>query len=214
MDFGTDTRFDRVIVNEYGESDVYRCTAFSLQSWNGADWDTIHTGTTLGESIRIDLTNPVVSTKLRLQIVASTAPVSIWMLKVQDSARPNPALSSFRVWQEQNFSLAEINAGSASASAIAAGDGIANAVKFALGIGNVRQPWQGAVTPVIPGDPPLFSFKRASRDARYVVQSSENLADWSDLTTDPGAVGTTVNVPFPSTPSGRSFLRLRVDPEP
>jgi alpha-L-fucosidase len=214
MNFGTATRFDRVIVNEYGESNVYRCTAFSLQSWNGAGWDTIHTGTTFGESIRIDLTNPVVSSKLRLQILGSTATVSIWMLKVQDSARPNPALSSYRVWQEQNFSLAEIAAGSASANGIAAGDGVANAVKFALGIGNVRQPWQGVVTPIIPGDTPLFSFYRAGRDARYVVQSSENLADWSDLATDPGAVGTTVNVPFPTSVSGKSFLRLMVDPEP
>ena len=216
IDFGVATCFDRVIINEYCDSDVYRCTSFALQSWNGTDWDTVYTGTTLGESIRIDLTNPVVSSKLRLQILASTAPVSIWMLKVQDSARPNPALSSFRIWQEQNFSLAEINSGRASANSISASDGIANAVKFALGIGNVRQPYPGNPTPVSPrpGDTPLFSFYRASRDARYIVQSSENLYDWSNLTIDPGLVGSTVNVPFPPAPSGKSFLRLLVNPEP
>lgn len=83
--FSKPTRFDRVIVNEYGEKNNYHCTSFEIQTWNGKDWTTCHTGTTLGESCRIDLPRPVTTGKLRLRILKSTSPVSLWMLKVQDS---------------------------------------------------------------------------------------------------------------------------------
>ncbi len=217
IDFGASTRFDRVIVNEYGESGIYRCSSFNLQAWNGSSWEIIHTGSTLGESLRIDLPAPVTSEKLRLQILSSTSPVSIWMLKVQDSARPNPAQSSYRLWQEQYFSLSEINAGNADPSRAAANDGVANALKFALGINDVRHPYSGSsMTPLVPrsGDSPLFTFQRAHRDARYTVQSSENLVQWDTLATDPGSVGSLVSVEFPPSTSHKSFLRLNVDPEP
>jgi alpha-L-fucosidase len=218
--FANSTRFDRVIINEYGEDDVYRCTSFNLQAWNGSSWDIIHTGTTLGESIRIDLSAPVTATKLRLQILGSTNTVSIWMLKVQDSARPNPAQTSYRLWQEQNFSLAEINAGTADSDTIAANDGVANALKFALGISDVRNPYNGtSLTPLVPreGDTPLFTFLRAQRDAGYTVQASEDLTHWNTLAIDPGSTGSTgslVSVPVPQSSTGKSFVRLNVDPEP
>ena len=215
IDFGSPTRFDRVIVNEYGESGVYRCTSFVLESGDGETWTTFHTGTTLGESIRIDLTTPFTSRKLRLRVITSTSPVSIWSLKVQDSARPNPAQSSYQLWQNQNFSLAEIGAGLAGETQTPAGDGVANSLKFALGIENVRSPYTGnSLTPLAeaPDDTLLFTFQRASRDATYAVEASENLVDWSTIANNPGTVGTVAEVPFPNPGSGKSFLRLRVLP--
>lgn len=215
IDFGTSTRFDRVIVNEYGESSVYRCTSFILQSWNGSTWQTIHTGTTLGESRRIDLASPVVTQKLRLQVLTSSAPVSIWMLKVQDSARPDPDLSDYRIWQDQHFSLAEIASGAADPIAVPAADGIPNAMKFGLGISDVRRPYSGGtLTPVTPraGASPLFSFFRANREASYLVQSSENLSGWTTLATNPGTPGNQASVAFPEVAGGKCFLRLSIEP--
>jgi hypothetical protein len=215
IDFGGPTRFDRVIVNEYGESGVYRCTSFALESGDGETWTTFHTGTTLGESIRIDLPTPVTSGKLRLRVITSTSPVSIWNLKVQDSARPNSAQSSYQLWQNQNFSLAEIGIGLAAETQTPAGDGVPNALKFALGIEDVRSPYIGtSLTPLAdaPDDTLLFTFQRAHRDVTYSVEASEDLIDWSTIATNPGTVGTVAEVPFPNPGSVRSFLRLRVLP--
>lgn len=213
IDFGTPTRFDRVIVNEYGEGNAYRCTSFVLESGEGETWTTLHTGTTLGESIRIDLTTAVTSRKLRLRILSSTSPVSIWNVKVQDSARPNPAQSSYQLWQHQNFSLEEIEAGLAGKDQAPAADGVANALKFALGIEAVRLPYTGAsLTPLAvgPDDTHIFTFQRARRDAIYSVEASQDLVDWSTIATNPGTVGSLAEVPFPDPLSGRSFVRLRV----
>ena len=215
IDFGTPTRYDRLIVNEYGEGNGYRCTSFVLESGDGATWTTLQNGTTLGESLRLDLAVPATSRYLRLRILASTNPVSIWNLKVQDSARPDPARSAFRVWQEQNFSLAEIATGLAAETASPAGDGVPNAVKFGLGLENARQNQGGLnLTPLVarPGQTPLFTFARARRDAAYTVQSSTDLLDWLELAVNPGPVGGTAEVGFPDEPDGTCFLRLRIDP--
>ena len=107
--------------------------------------------------------------------------------------------------------------GLANPQATPANDGVANALKFALGIGDARKAYNGpALTTLTPraGDLPLFGFFRANRDARYIVEISEDLSAWQTLSTNPGDVGTEVEIPVPATPSGRNFIRLNVDPEP
>ncbi|MBA4388181.1 MAG: hypothetical protein C0404_09385 [Verrucomicrobia bacterium] len=80
VDLGAPTLFDRVIVNEFST----RIQNFSLEYWNGASWNTLTNGTTIGEARRMDFP-PVVGSKLRLNVLYATEAVSIYMIKVQNS---------------------------------------------------------------------------------------------------------------------------------
>jgi alpha-L-fucosidase len=214
-DFDTPVTFDRVIINEYLEGAVGRCQGFVLESWDGAAWQIFYTGITIGESKRMDI-SPVTTTKFRLRITAATNSVSIWGIKLQNSARPDPLRSSFQLWQNQNFTVQEIQAGLANKSTSPAGDGIPNALKFAFGLDNVRKPAApGSLTTLSQGagGAPMLNFNRASKDASYTVEKSEDLLNWTTLTVDPGVAGGAVQVPLPSTDSGKSFLRVNVNAE-
>ncbi|MFD0894280.1 alpha-L-fucosidase [Luteolibacter ambystomatis] len=217
FDFGQATTFDRIMVNEYGEGDVYRCQSFDLQtSDDGSAWTTIHSGTTLGESIRIDLPAPVTSRWLRLRVNSASGAVSIWMFKVQNSARPDPEKTSFRLWQEQNFTLGEIQSGIAGADTTPWGDGLPNFLKYALGIGNARHPHTGGSATtfgMFPGGGWKFQFHRARPDVTYTIQSSSDLQNWQLYDQDPGSVGSPVEVFVPGG-TGSLFLRLQAAEKP
>ncbi|MDB6079503.1 MAG: crotonobetainyl-CoA--carnitine CoA-transferase, partial [Akkermansiaceae bacterium] len=85
-DFETPVTFDRVIINEYLEGGAGRCQGFVLEAWDGTAWQIFYTGTTIGESLRADFT-PVTTAKFRLRMTAASASVSIWGIKLQNSAR-------------------------------------------------------------------------------------------------------------------------------
>jgi len=100
------------------------------------------------------------------------------------------------------------------------GDGVANLVKFALGLpGNA--PAAPAALPAATLEPVTaelhFLFHRGTDDVRYVVESSSTLAagSWVEEFTieknaDPGTVGQDVLVEIPMGSDTKKFLRLRV----
>ncbi|MCU0796563.1 MAG: hypothetical protein MUF31_11570 [Akkermansiaceae bacterium] len=68
----------------------------------------------------------------------------------------------------------------------------------------------GNATPliIIPGPSgPSARFFRAAVDVRYDIYSSSDLVSWQLLGSDPGSVGSTVEIPLPQT-SMRHFVRL------
>lgn len=214
INFDQSATFDRIIANEYGENGVYRCQSFVLEtSDDGSTWSTIHTGGTLGESIRIDLPTAVTAKLLRLRVITSSAPVSLWMFKVHNSGKPDATKTSYQLWQQQNFTLAETASGIADANATPWGDGVPNFLKFALGIGDVRRPYTG-VNPVSFSPSNTggwnFSFPRVHRDVNYIIEKSGNLTDWEPVAANPGTVGATATVHLLAEPAlQKSFFRLR-----
>ena len=115
LDFGTPTTFSRVIANEY----LTRIQSFNLQSWDGSSWQTITTGTTIGESARIDFP-AVTTTKLRLNILAASDSPSLWMLKVQTGGTSPPPPDHDGAWTSPTGGVWQI-AGLWENSAIASG---------------------------------------------------------------------------------------------
>jgi len=63
VDFGTERTFNSTLVHE----DPSRVTAYSIQSWNGSEWTTCATGTTLGPN-KVDKFKPVTASRVRLAI--------------------------------------------------------------------------------------------------------------------------------------------------
>ncbi len=93
LDFGAPTTFSRVVANEY----LTRIQSYNLQSWDGSAWQIITSGTTLGESARIDFP-AVTTTKLRLNILAASDAPSLWMFKVQAGGIAPPPPDHDSTW--------------------------------------------------------------------------------------------------------------------
>jgi hypothetical protein len=72
LDFGASVTFNKIILHEYEN----RITIIKLQQWNGSAWADIYSGTTIGSS-RIIFLPSVISSKVRLLIVASTSTPTI-----------------------------------------------------------------------------------------------------------------------------------------
>ena len=112
------------------------------------------------------------------------------------------------------FTPAEIQAGLSEPAADAAGDGVANLIKFALGHDSPRTPLPAALYPkaaVGTGGILSISFQRAESAVRYEVQASSALTTWSVIAVNPGTVGQSVTT-FDTAPPGQPgrFLRLRL----
>ncbi|MBK1884051.1 alpha-L-fucosidase [Luteolibacter pohnpeiensis] len=211
LDFGAETVFDRVILNEYLENGVGRAKTFELDAWSDGEWQSVHQGTTIGESLRVDL-SPVTTSKLRLKILTSSGPVSISMLKIQNSSKPDPSTSSYKVWQQQGFSTADIEQGLAEPDHSPGGDGVPNVMKFALGITQPKRPVSSEMMPKLAmEDGATFSFFRATQDAVYQVEQSQDLLNWEELITNPGEVGQMVQVRIADDEAGANFVRLWVN---
>lgn len=98
VDFGAERNFDRILIDELEQSPgVGRITSFRLQSWDGADWTTFHTGTTCR---RFSFHNfPAQSTsKVRLMIDTATDAPSIWEFQIHETDH------AFTSWRDQQFS--------------------------------------------------------------------------------------------------------------
>jgi hypothetical protein len=63
VDFGAERTFNSTLIHE----DPSRVTAYSIQSWNGSEWTTCATGTTLGPN-KVDKFKPVTASRVRLAI--------------------------------------------------------------------------------------------------------------------------------------------------
>ena len=116
---------------------------------------------------------------------------------------------------------AGLSGAGATAGAAPHGDGVANLVKFALGLpGNA--PANPSALPAVLAQSGAsgfaFEFHRATGEVRYVVESSTTLAPGSWTTeaviernADPSSVGHDVAVEVPKGSAPKKFLRLRVE---
>jgi len=95
VDFGTNRTFNSTVIKE----SVGRVSAYGIQYWNGADWTTCATGTTIGVS-KVDKFEPVTAARVRLAIASATggAP-NIAEFEAHLDAGPNLAHSDALVVQ-------------------------------------------------------------------------------------------------------------------
>lgn len=85
VNLGQDMAFDRVIVNEFVDAGN-RVQSFKIEYLDRAQWLEAASGTTIGESLRLDFPE-VTGSKVRLKILAASDYPSIWSFKVQLSNR-------------------------------------------------------------------------------------------------------------------------------
>ncbi len=116
---------------------------------------------------------------------------------------------SFVQWREAHFGLNASLPGAA-ATADPDGDGVSNLLEYALD----GDPLSATEAPSLNLDTSSgalrASFARAADDVTYVVQSSTDLVEWTELARNPGTPGTVVDVDAPAGP--RTFLRLEATP--
>ena len=126
VDFGETRTFNRILIDEFEQSPgVGLVTSFRLQSWNGSEWRTFHTGTTCGRYSLHDVSAQSAS-KVRLLVDSATSASSIWEFQVHDAAH------EFTTWRNQHF---PVNATSDPAYAWNGdpdADGLINLFEFAL----------------------------------------------------------------------------------
>jgi hypothetical protein len=119
------------------------------------------------------------------------------------------------IWENAAaFTPAEISAGLSAPDRDAAGDGVPNLLKFALGHNSPRTPLPVALRPQAGTDAAgalTLTFQRADATLIYAVEASSDLAAWTLVALNLGSVGGSVTVADPA-PAGQSrrFLRLRV----
>jgi O-glycosyl hydrolase len=118
-------------------------------------------------------------------------------------------------WRDTTFAPAAVAAGDGDPLATPAGDGVANLIKWGLGIQNPTTPALPAQLPQVGVDPHgrlTLSFHRARAEATYTVEVADTPGAWQTLVVNPGAVGALVTatdtLAAPGAP--RRFIRLRV----
>ena len=128
-------------------------------------------------------------------------------------AVPGGAWETLSSWRTTHFG-SPANSGAGADLADPDGDGTPNLIEYACG----TAPDSAASRPETPvsiaGDRLAISFDRLRADLIYTVQASNDLAEWLDIATNPGALGESVTVVdsqlLSTTP--RRFLRLKVTP--
>jgi len=129
-------------------------------------------------------------------------------------------LTPLESWKLQNFGLPTIagafTSGTFADLADPDGDGVSNLLEYAFG-GNPSSALSAPLpTSQISNLTLQITFTRARSDLTYVVQGSNDLLTWTDLSTNPGTVSLvtpvtytdSVNLPTANPP--RRFLRLKV----
>jgi hypothetical protein len=125
-------------------------------------------------------------------------------------------ITGFAAWQTGNFSEAELDDPAVSGpDADTNGSGIANLMRYALGLGRNDPPWPAL--PTLTGDAThfRFPFDPDKTDITYRVTASPDLIDWSDIVFDssePHALTPEnghLEVPIDAT-GARRFFRLEV----
>ncbi|MBC8038993.1 MAG: hypothetical protein H7Y06_00455, partial [Opitutaceae bacterium] len=95
-------------------------------------------------------------------------------------------------------------------------DGVSNLLEYALGGDPLVTSGTDIPVCALNSDTPpklTLTFLRARADLTYLVQASSDLAIWTDLATNPGAVSPTVPVTVTDTPppdAAKRFVRLRI----
>lgn len=128
---------------------------------------------------------------------------------------PAAADTPYLYWRDANFTPAAIAAGQGDPLATPAGDGVANLIKWALGIQNTTTPAPRDALPRVGIDTQgrlTLTFLRARAEATYTVEVGDAPGVWQTLVVNPGAVGAEVTatdtLAAPDAP--RRFIRLRV----
>jgi len=114
-------------------------------------------------------------------------------------------------WREHHFGLNSTTSVEASTNADPDGDGVPNLLEYALGGDPLSANSAPALSVETSGGVLHASFARAADDLAYVVQSSNDLTQWTELARDPGEVGAAAQVDAPID-GNRKFLRLEVVP--
>jgi hypothetical protein len=121
VDFGQPTLFDQVVINEYSS----RVQSFSLERWDGASWQTVTNGTTIGESLRLDFP-AVTTTNVRLNILSATDAASLYMFKV------HYVNNDYQQWRAAHFGPNWALDPRARDGADPDGDGLPNLIEYLL----------------------------------------------------------------------------------
>lgn len=126
LDFGTPRTFSRILIDELEQGPgIGRITAFRLQSWNGSDWQTFHTGTSCGRYSLHDFPQRT-ATKVRLLVDSATDATSIWEFQIHDAAH------AFSTWRNQHFPVDGTRDPAFAWDGDPDGDGRINLFEFAL----------------------------------------------------------------------------------
>jgi alpha-L-fucosidase len=126
LDFGSPRTFSRILIDEFEQSaGVGRITAFRLQSWDGSDWQTFHTGTTCGRYSLHDFPQRTTN-KIRLIVDSATDATSIWEFQIHDAAH------AFSTWRNQHFPVNGTSDPALAWNGDPDGDGHINLFEFAL----------------------------------------------------------------------------------
>jgi alpha-L-fucosidase len=86
VDFPKPTSFDRTVVMEW-LNDGQRIEKYDIQAWDGQNWQTLHTGTSLGHK-KIDIFRRTTAERVRLRILMATDAPHIREFQVYDGSGP------------------------------------------------------------------------------------------------------------------------------
>lgn len=126
VDFGGARTFSRILIDELEQSPgTGRITSFRLQSWNGTEWQTFHTGTTCGRFSLHDFPART-TTKVRLMVDSATDATSIWEFQVHDAAH------EFAAWRDSRFPVNGTSDPAFAWNGDPDEDGLINLFEFAL----------------------------------------------------------------------------------
>ncbi|MCW1924436.1 alpha-L-fucosidase [Luteolibacter arcticus] len=126
IDFGAPRSFDRLLIDEFEvAAGVGRIQAFHLDAWDGAAWQTFHTGTTCRRHSLHDFARQHCA-KIRLVITSASDAPSIWEIQAHDASH------AFSSWRDERFPGSGILL-EADWDADPDGDRLPNRLEFVLG---------------------------------------------------------------------------------
>ena len=85
LSFKQPTTIDRTVVMEWLNLGQ-RIEKYAIQSWEGEKWRTLHAGTSIGHK-KIDIFPRTTTAKIRLRILAATAPPALREFQAFDAAK-------------------------------------------------------------------------------------------------------------------------------